>query len=106
LVYHLLEETRQVEVYRALSLQKSTFQGFSPARATPEYIDKVRAQAIEGVQDFGRCIIPWAHWPTPAEVREQQKKTLVAESQEQILAWIMRFDPQNIEKYRASGDIS
>lgn len=105
LVYHLIEEARHIEVYRALSYQKSALQGYPGQAVNTEFVSQVRARAIQGVQDFGKALLPWENWPTPEEVEKARGNELVSGSVDMVRAWIAHFDPENLDtgKYEIPG---
>lgn len=104
-MHGLLTDEYTAEFMKLLALQKIGMQGFPPPGANPETVDYLRGDAIAGVKEFGRSIMPWLPWPTPEQVQKSQEDQLAGGAQELIDAWIRNFDPDNADAYKAtSGD--
>ena len=86
-------------------MQRIGSQGFPAKDTIKEVYAAARDDALEGVQEYGRWILPWVKWQTKEEVAQNDKDRLRSEAQPLIEAWIRRFEPENAEAYRQQGVI-
>ena len=103
LVHGFLQDGYSTEFLKLLAVQKIGLQGFPPTSVNAELVEQLRSDAINGVKEVGRHLMPWLPWPTPEQVKHSEETQLASQAQPLINAWIRNFDPDNAEAYQDKG---